>query len=158
MILEERIEKLVQPIADELGVEVLKIILGGGHVTRLVKVVVDCKGGVIAEDLARISRGLALQMDVEDLIPGKYDLEVTTPGFDWPLQTQADFDRYMGDWLKVVRENPPAIEGENLGLKEKGFELRDAKGVVHTFELHDVVKVTRAVNWQAISRASKKKK
>jgi ribosome maturation factor RimP len=155
MATEDKIRELVTPIADELGVEILKVSLGGGKRTRLVQVFVDCKGGVIADDLARISRGLALQMDVEDLIQGKYNLEVTTPGFDWPLETQADFDRYLGDWIKVVFENPPAVEGENLGLQGDRFGLRDEKGKEHYFSQADVVRVIRAVNWKAISKAGK---
>jgi len=155
--LEDKIHQLVQPIADELGIETLKIIVGGGQRMRLVQVIVDCKGGVIADNLARISRGLALQMDVEDLIEGKYNLEVTTPGFDWPLQDQADFDRYLGDWLRVVQENPPVIEGENLGLDGDVFQIRNEKGQVSSFDVNEVVKVIRAVNWKAISRAQKNK-
>jgi len=157
LLLEERIQQLVVPIADELGVETLKVALAGGQRTRLVKVIVDCKGGVIADNLARISRGLALQMDVEDLIPGKYNLEVTTPGFEWPLQTPADFERYLGDWIQVIRECGPSVEGENLGLKDDIFSLRNEKGKVIEFCISDVAKVTRAVNWKAISRAGKNK-
>ncbi|MDX8397818.1 MAG: ribosome assembly cofactor RimP [Mariprofundaceae bacterium] len=152
---EAKILQLVQPIADELSVEVLKVSFGHGG--RLLQVFVDCKGGVIADNLARISRGLALQLDVEDLIEGKYHLEVTTPGFDWPMVTQADFDRYLGDWIRVVRENPPAIEGENLGLEGGLFRLRDVKGEIHQFAQEDVVKVIRAVNWKEVSKAGKGK-
>jgi len=157
MSLEEKIAELVMPIAAELDVEVLKIVMDGGQRSRLVKVIVDRRGGVGSDDLVRISRGLSLQMDVEDIVVGKYLLEVTTPGFDWPLQTQQDFDRYLGDWLKVVRENPPAVEGENLGLDGDCFSLLDEQGVRHSFELSDGMKVTRAVNWKAISKAQKRK-
>jgi len=157
MGLEEKIAQLAMPIAQELGTEVLKVVMDGGKRSRLVKVIVDCRGGVSSDALVRISRGLSLQLDVEDMIVGKYHLEVTTPGFDWPLQTAADFNRYMGDWLKVICENPPAIEGENLGLNGESFSVRDAKGVDHTFKLNEVVKVIRTVNWKAVSKAQKGK-
>jgi len=157
MSLEDQVRALAAPIADELSVEILNIVMDGGSRSRLVKVIVDRRGGVASDELVRMSRGLSLQMDVEDVVVGKYHLEVTTPGFDWPLQTQADFDRYLGDWLKVVQENPPAIEGENLGLDGEGFSVLDEKGVQHRFTLHDIVKVTRTVNWKAISKAQKEK-
>ncbi|MDQ6973476.1 MAG: ribosome assembly cofactor RimP, partial [Mariprofundaceae bacterium] len=108
MSLEDQVQALATPIAEELSVEILKIVMDGGSRSRLVKVIVDRRGGVSSDELVRISRGLSLQMDVEDVVVGKYHLEVTTPGFDWHLQTQADFDRYLGDWLKVVQETPPA--------------------------------------------------
>jgi len=157
MSVEDKIRQLVQPIADELQVEVLKVVMDGGNRSRLVKVIVDRRGGVDSDDLVRISRGLSLQMDVENIVLGKYHLEVTTPGFDWMLQQQSDFDRYLGDWLKVVQETPPAIEGENLGLVGQTFSIRDQKGEVHAFSLDEVVKVTRSINWAAISKAQKNK-
>ncbi|MDQ6952739.1 MAG: ribosome assembly cofactor RimP [Mariprofundaceae bacterium] len=157
MSLEDQVQQLATPITNELSIEILNVVMDGGSRSRLVKVIVDRRGGVSSDELVRISRGLSLQMDVEDVVVGKYHLEVTTPGFDWHLQNQADFDRYLGDWLKVVQENPPAIEGENLGLDGDVFSVRDAKGVVHRFGLNDVVKVTRAINWKAIAKAQKKK-
>jgi len=157
MSLEDQVQQLAAPIANELSIEILKIVMDGGSHSRLVKVIVDRRGGVTSDELVRVSRGLSLQMDVEDVVVGKYHLEVTTPGFDWHLQNQADFDRYLGDWLKVVQENPPAIEGENLGLDGDSFSVRDEKGVIHRFALNEIVKVTRAINWKAISKAQKKK-
>ncbi|MBL1352103.1 MAG: ribosome assembly cofactor RimP [Zetaproteobacteria bacterium] len=157
MSLEDQVQQLATPIANELSIEILNVVMDGGSRSRLVKVIVDRRGGVSSDELVRISRGLSLQMDVEDVVVGKYHLEVTTPGFDWHLQNQADFDRYLGDWLKIVQENPPAIEGENLGLDGDAFSVRDEKGVVHRFGVKDVVKVTRAINWKAISKAQKKK-
>jgi len=157
MSVEDKIRQLVQPIADELHVEILKVVMDGGSRSRLVRVIVDRRGGVGSDELVRISRGLSLQMDVEDIVLGKYHLEVTTPGFDWVLHNQSDFDRYLGDWLKVVQETPPAIEGENLGLVERMFSIRDQQGVNHEFSLDEGVKVTRAVNWTAISKAQKNK-
>ncbi|MDQ6995313.1 MAG: ribosome assembly cofactor RimP [Mariprofundaceae bacterium] len=155
MSLEDQVQALATPIAEELSMEILKIVMDGGSRSRLVKVIVDRRGGVSSDELVRMSRGLGLQMDVEDVVVGKYQLEVTTPGFEWPLQTQADFDRYLGDWLKVVQENPPAIEGENLGLNGDRFSIRDDKGKVHHFIINDVVKVIRTINWKAISKAQK---
>ncbi|MDQ6990552.1 MAG: ribosome assembly cofactor RimP [Mariprofundaceae bacterium] len=157
MSLEDQVQALATPIAEELSMEILKIVMDGGSRSRLVKVIVDRRGGVLSDELVRMSRGLGLQMDVEDVVVGKYQLEVTTPGFEWPLQTQADFDRYLGDWLKVVQENPPSIEGENLGLNGDSFSIRDDKGKVHHFIIHDVVKVIRTINWKAISKAQKSK-
>jgi len=157
MSLENQVKQLATPIADELSIDILKVVMDGGSRSRLVKVIVDRRGGVSSDELVRVSRGLSLQMDVEDVVAGKYNLEVTTPGFDWHLQNQADFDRYLGDWLKVVQENPPAIEGENLGLDGDTFAVRDEHGMTHRFALNDVVKVTRAINWKAISKAQKKK-
>jgi len=154
--LESKVLELLTPITDELGVDVLRVRLGGSGRNQLVQVLIDRKGGVDSDTLARVSRGLALQLDVEDLIQGKYRLELSSPGFEWPLETDADFDRYEGAWIKVVYEEGDAIEGENLGPEEGGFRIQERGCESRHIALSDVKKVVRAVDWKKISRGKKK--
>ncbi|MDX8405096.1 MAG: ribosome assembly cofactor RimP [Mariprofundus sp.] len=158
--METKIETLLKPITDELGVDIIKIKLGGGQ-NPLLRITVDKVGGVDSDVLERISRGLALQLDVEDPIKSAFRLEVSTPGLDWPLTTVADFERYQGEWLKVLFANDASQEGRNLGpAGEKSFTLlvdggkrgEDRQLVI---EMSDVSKVVRAINWKEVSRAKK---
>lgn len=154
--MEEKILELVSPIAEEVGVEVLKVRVSGGRSSRLVQVIVDRRGGVDSESLERVSRGLALQLDVEDLIAGKYRLELTSPGLDWPLETAADFDRYEGDWIKVKFEDGTAIEGECGGaVGDDGFILRKDDGEELQMAHDGVARVIRAINWKRVSGQKK---
>jgi ribosome maturation factor RimP len=150
--MESRIRELVAPIAEELGVEVLRVRLGGGQRTHLVQIIVDRRGGVDSEALERISRGVSLQMDAEDLIPGAYRLEVSSPGFDWPLQSPADFVRYGGDWLKVDMADGRAVEGYNRGLEGEELLLEDADGQILRVDRQQTVRVVRAINWKDLAR------
>jgi len=156
--IEAIIKELAEPIVDELEIDFMGIVLGGGKETRLVRVVVDKKGGVGVEALRRLSKGLSLQLDAEDLIPGKYHLEISSPGFDWPLTTEKDFVRYAGDWLRITFVDArPVLEGENLGLNEAG-ELRvGIQGGEQLVLLSETNKVIRTVNWGKVSGKDKKK-
>ncbi|HXH71511.1 MAG TPA: ribosome maturation factor RimP [Mariprofundaceae bacterium] len=153
--MEARIRSLVEPIARELGVEVLQVNLGSGGHSQMLRVVIDKRGGVDSDTLERISRGLSLQLDAEDLIAGQYRLEISSPGLSWPLTTAADFARYEGEWVKVMFPDGDSLEGTNLGPVEGGFRLQDADGE-HTFAMAEVAKVTRAINWKAVSGKKKK--
>jgi len=157
--LESKVEELVRPIAEELGIEVLRVRIGGSGRNQLVQVLVDRRGGVDADTLARISRGLALQLDVEDLIKGKYRLELSSPGLEWPLDTAADFARYEGEWIRILfREEldlGEPIEGENLGPEENGFLVREEGKEPRHIDMADVKKVVRAVNWKRLSNGKK---
>lgn len=159
MTLESKVEELVTPIAEELGVDVLRVRIGGSGRSQLVQVLVDRKGGVDADTLARISRGLALQLDVEDLIKNKYRLELSSPGLDWPLETEGDFTRYEGEWIKVVfREEldlGEPIEGDNLGPDQNGFLIQQEGKEPRHIDMADVKKVVRAVNWKRLSGGKK---
>jgi len=145
--IEARIARLAQPIAEELGVDVLQVHLGGAGASQLVRVIVDRAGGVDADTLARISRGLSLQLDVEDLIPGRYRLEVSSPGLDWPLTEASDFRRHLGEWIAVTLVDGRKLEGWNRGLSDGVIALEDAAGREHRIALADAAKVRRAINW-----------
>ncbi|HKI62396.1 MAG TPA: ribosome assembly cofactor RimP [Mariprofundaceae bacterium] len=162
--MESRIRALLQPIADELGVDVLKVSIGGGEHSQLLRVIVDRVGGVDSDVLERISRGLALQLDADDPISGRYRLEVSSPGLDWELQDAADFRRYQGEWIKVFLIEGGSIEGRNLGPCEvsgvEGFKLgieaaKAKDNEERSYAMREVAKVIRAINWKEVSRRKK---
>lgn len=65
--------------------------------------------GVTHEDCTAFSRDFGTLLDVEDLIPGaEYTLEVSSPGLDRKLRTQADFERFTGSLVKVQTFEPVA--------------------------------------------------
>ncbi len=154
-MIDARIRELVEPIAVELGVDVLKVSLGSGGHSQLLRVIVDRTGGVPFEMLERISRGLALQLDAEDVIAGAYRLEVTSPGLDWPLETEADFTRHKGEWIKVAMVDGTSLEGENAGMDGEFLLMRSDDGREDRLAMSEVVKVIRAINWKAVSRKKK---
>jgi len=160
--MEDLIRSLLQPIADEQGVDVLRVQLSGGGRNQVLRVIVDRAGGVDSDVLERISRALALQLDAEDPIAGRYRLEVSSPGLDWPLEDAADFRRYQGEWIKVDLIEGDSIEGRNLGPEdvdgEPGFRLGIEAGrgrEERVFAMRDVAKVVRAINWKDVSRKKK---
>jgi len=157
--LEEVIRALLEPITEELGLDIIKISLGSGGRNQLLRVMVEQAGGVDSDILARVSRGLALQLDAEDLIPGAYRLEVTSPGLDYAFETMADFERYAGEWVKVYFIDSRTVEGRNLGPLESGdgFTLqiegkRPSDKHDEVVLLNEITKVVRAINWKEVSR------
>ena len=66
--------------------------------------------GVTVEDCARVSRDLSAVLDVDDVVPTAYVLEVSSPGLDRPLRLAADYDRFSGRRVKVVMRE--AVDGQ----------------------------------------------
>ncbi|WP_437973534.1 ribosome maturation factor RimP [Sorangium sp. So ce295] len=73
----------------------------------------DAGGGVTLEDCADVSRDVSSVLDVEDLIPNHYNLEVSSPGLDRRLRTAAEFARFLGRTAKVKLARP-APDGQRL--------------------------------------------
>jgi len=145
---EERIGELLAPIIEELEVDLVKVSLGGGGHQKLLRVVVDAAGGVPFDVLERISRALALQLDAEDMIDGRFRLEVTSPGLDWPLESEADLRRHQGERLKVSFTDGSTMIGENLGPCEGGVLLGMKRGAEKVIDLQDVARIVREVDWK----------
>ena len=146
---------MLAPIAGELGLDVLKVSLGGGHHQQLLKIVVDKAGGVPFDLLARVSRGISLQLDAEDLIDGRYRLEVTSPGLDWPLQSEADFRRHQGELLKVVFHDGASLTGENLGPSGNGVRIGLEDGSERLVDGEEAARIVRAIDWKRVSQDGK---
>jgi len=157
-LIKDRILDMLTPIAREMGVDVLKVSMGGGDHQQLLRVIVDQAGGVSFESVERISRALSLLLDAEDIIQGRYRLEVSSPGLNWPLESEADFNRHTGEMLQVYFEDGLSLTGENLGPCESGVRIRNADGNEQDIDMCEVAKIVRAVEWKRASTLKKKKK
>jgi len=85
--------------------------------------------GVSVEDCAAVSRDLSAVLDVEDVVPTAYILEVSSPGLDRPLRQTDDYARFTGRRAKVVMRE--AVDGQmffkgRLGGVDAGDVLIDA--------------------------------
>ncbi|MDR1990780.1 MAG: ribosome maturation factor RimP [Acidobacteriaceae bacterium] len=65
---------------------------------------------VSVEDCANVSRDLSAVLDVEDVVPNAYTLEVSSPGLDRPLRQAADYVRFTGRRAKLVMREP--VDGQ----------------------------------------------
>jgi ribosome maturation factor RimP len=122
--LRERLIALIEPVAADLGFELVELELSPGTV----RLFIDHPDGVRIEDCERVSREVSALLDVEDPIPTAFRLEVSSPGLDRVLRTRAHFERFVGErvWieLKVPREGGrrrytgrlAAVNGEGITL------------------------------------------
>jgi len=103
--LNERIREMLHPILTSLGLDLFEIERTG----KTLRVFVDRPDGAVGiEDCSRVSAFLSHALDVEDLIPGAYSLEVSSPGLDRPLRSLDEFRRFTGRLcrLKLVQPGP----------------------------------------------------
>jgi len=109
--------RVVEPMGYELvGVEYFQ--RGGGAAT--LRVYIDREPTVTLDDCTAVSHQLSGVLDVEDPLPGHYDLEVSSPGLDRPLVFPEHFVRFTGQRVKVRLaekvEGRRSLEGVLLGL------------------------------------------
>lgn len=104
--LEDRIRTLASPVAEGFGLELVDVSFTTEHGRRILRIFIDRPGGVTVDDCERVSRELGTVLDVEDPIPQSYTLEISSPGLDRPLKTEADFARFKGRRARIKTRQP----------------------------------------------------
>ena len=123
--LEARIATLAEQTAAVMGMEIVLIEIKGGGNRSIVRVFIDQPEGISLNDCERFSRRFSVLLDVEDWIPFRYVLEVSSPGLDRPLTKETDFQRFAGKNARIRTRLP--IEGQR---SFKGKILRAGEGRV----------------------------
>ena len=144
------LKALLAPVIEAMGYEFwgLDYIQGRGAVLRIF---IDSEDGITVDDCAAVSHQVSGVLDVEDPIPGEYNLEVSSPGMERPLYTLEQFAMYVGDQVQMrllapvagkrrVKGLLDAVEGEELVVKVGEEVLRvpfsqvDRANLVATFD------------------------
>lgn len=96
--LTRRVREILTPILESQALEVFDV----ERVGKTLRVVVDRPDGTVGiDDCTAVSQFLSAALDVEDLIPGSYRLEVSSPGLDRPVRSLEEFRRFVGRLCRV---------------------------------------------------------
>lgn len=143
--IEERVWAVAEPILGPMGLELVDAEYKrepGGAVLRLY---IDREGGVSLDDCQAASRALepVFEAEIDSLMPGPYNLEVSSPGLFRPLKRARDFSRAVGRRIKVRTFKPVDDRKVFVGLldrvAEDHFFVKDGEALVQ-IELANVAK------------------
>ncbi len=135
-----RVKQLLEPVLDEGGFELIDVEFkreGGRYVLRIY--VDRPSGGITLSDCEWISRRIGVILDVEDVIPFSYNLEVSSPGLNRALRTERDFAKHIGDVVKVSTVEP--IDNQR-NFKGKILSVSDGGIIIHDVSKNADVKLT----------------
>ena len=147
---ERRLYELIEPTVLALGFELVGVLWRDVNSRALVRVYIDREEGVTVDDCARVSHRVTGLLDVADPVPGRYDLEVSSPGADRPLFVERDFVRFAGTGLKVTLRSPSAgsrrLTG-TLGGYRDGVVIIDEHGIEHRFAISEIESARLVPRW-----------
>ena len=104
----DELTRLLEPTIEQLGYELadLEVKLGGRG--GMLRIFIDHPEGIGLDDCEKVSLAVSALLDVEDPLPGHYNLEVSSPGLDRKLTKAEHFQRFEGETLKVSMRFPIA--------------------------------------------------
>jgi ribosome maturation factor RimP len=97
----EKVKNVVLPVLQDLGYDLVEVAVVVSHGRRILQVFIDCRRGVTVDDCARASKALSECLDCQDVFPGRYFLEVSSPGAERRLKGREDFERFVGRKARV---------------------------------------------------------
>ncbi len=139
----EEIRQIAEPMAQAEGLELVDVEYRREAQGWVLRAYIDREGGVTVDDCAAISRELGTMLEVRDIIPNRYFLEVSSPGLTRPLKKPEDFNKFRNKMIKLKTFTP--IEGRRnfkgtlLGIEEERVRL-EADGHIYEIPLQDIAK------------------
>ncbi|MBW2594431.1 MAG: ribosome maturation factor RimP [Deltaproteobacteria bacterium] len=143
----EKIMELVDPVVESEQMELVDVECLKGQSSWMVRIYIDREGGVTLDDCAGISGEIGDLLDINEIPPGPYNLEISSPGLDRPLARDRDFIRYAGHRVRInvaekidKRRN---FKGRLVDFVEKDGELVlvvDVEGKIYNIPRNMVVK------------------
>ncbi len=117
--LETLISESAESLAEELGLVVYDVQTVRGR-RLVIRIRAERKhragpdDGITVAECATLSRRLEQALDLEEAVPERYALEVSSPGLERPLKTPRHFEGALGEWLRVTAgeaEGTTTVEG-----------------------------------------------
>jgi ribosome maturation factor RimP len=135
---QDELAKLLEPTVEGLGFELSDLEAKIGSQNGLLRLYIDNEDGISLDDCEKVSAAVSALLDVEDPLPGQYNLEVSSPGSDRTLTKLAHFERFTGETVKVQMRFPiegrRRFRGKLLSADEKNIVV-EVDGESHTLAM-----------------------
>lgn len=140
-----RVHRLIETLVAAEGFELVDVRFSGAHL----QVFVDHSAGIDLDSLSELSARISRLLDHHDPVPGRYALEVSSPGLERPLRTPEQFGRFVGTTVTV--RTRPDVPGER---RERGrLDSADEDGIVVVPSEGPGRGVARRIAYEDIERA-----
>lgn len=148
----QRITELGEQAAAGTAIEIAEVQLRGAGKARLLRVYIDRPGGVTHGDCELISQKLGKLLDDEDAVPGEsYTLEVSSPGVERNLSKPRDFERVVGQKIRLAVREPiegqTRFEGKLADFAGQTLQLEISPGCLVRVPLERVQKANLKFEW-----------
>ncbi len=154
-----RVGEISEPILGEMGLELVDVDYTRRGRDHILSLYVDRPGGVTMDELQRASQELGKLLEIEEVISGRYRLEVSSPGIGRRWKHFRDFERNIGARVTLKTFTPCAdgrrqflgklvgVEGENILLEVDG-------GTRVTISYSVISSAKPEVDWERLLKGS----
>jgi ribosome maturation factor RimP len=134
------LDELVLQSCAEVGVDLVEFDVFQAGNRKILRLFIDKPVGVDVEECAKVSRTLGARIDLEDLLPQAYTIEVSSPGLDRPLKTTRDFERNLGHLVRINKPKGAPLIGRLKAVTEDSLVIAPkGKGIEQTVARSEIL-------------------
>lgn len=127
---EKKIKALVEEIIkDQEELFLVDLKLKGNTGNQKVLIFVDGDQGISIDQCSQVSRRVGASMEEEDFMQGKYTLEVSSPGLDFPLTLPRQYAKNIGRELEIETTENEKIVGELVEIVGNEISLKESEKI-----------------------------
>jgi len=142
--IENRVRALVEPVVEALGFELVEVEYVQAHGGWVLRLFIDKPGGITIDEITRLSREAGPLLDIEDFMPKRYSLEVSSPGLDRPLVKPEHFLAAIGKPARIKTRLPidgrKNFKGTIEAFAEGCVTLTDAEANKYMIDIENIDK------------------
>ena len=155
-----KVAGLVGPMAAALGLEIYDIDYSGGTLRVVLDTPPGQPAGVNLDDLALVTRQLGRELDHSDPVPGRYTLEVTSPGLERTLRRPQHYAREVGKTVNVRLHAPVngtrRLQGQLIAATSTTVTVREGDSLVDTeVAIADIERARTVFEWGGAEKPGK---
>lgn len=148
IMISEDLKKKIEEVVESQGFELFSVEWKGSDRKGILLVKIDSLGGITLKDCEIVSKALSTFLDIEDPIPCKYTLEVSSPGIERPLRNIKEFLRFKGKGVKFDYEGKE-YKGVIMDVFEDSVYLK-IKKEIKTFKFDKIEKPNLLGPWEEL--------
>jgi ribosome maturation factor RimP len=141
------VHDLVIPLLSSAGLDLYDVEVAPG----VVRVLVDRAGGADLDAITEATTAISRALDAADLIPGRYTLEVSSPGLERPLRRPDHYRHLIGATVAVKTnagvDGDRRVEGELLSVDDEAIAVRTPDGAIRTLSYADIQRARSVFRW-----------
>lgn len=127
----DKIIDIIKPVFEREHVHLVDIDLRGGGRSQVLSIYADTESGITLEQITQLNREISDQLDMHDVIPGAYRLDVSSPGVDRPLKFLWQYRKNINRFVQVNylhNGKPKEITAKLKNVEESEIVLTSQKG------------------------------
>ena len=159
---EAAVESTAAPTLAALGLEIVEVSLSGPAREPTLRLTVDRPGGgVTVDELQAASTAIETALDVAEVLPGRYRLEVSSPGIDRPWKRLEDFRRHAGERASIKTFAPLAdgsrhLVGRVIAVEDGVIHFAPDTGAPVAVAFSNIASARPEIDWAALLRGRKR--